>query len=320
MSDLLTIEASGALSTERRERMQRQARASKADATWAAYAADWRVWEAWAMRTGATLLPASPQNVAAFLSDMSASRKISTLRRYLASISVAHSLRGLALDRKHATIKTILKGIARESGTPVRRVKPLLAARVRSLLADMGDSLADARDAALLALGVASGCRRSELAGLDWLSHGAGQGILEIGEDGATIRLYRSKTSQAEPAEVHIKPGIALAAVKRWVVAAGIAAGTPLFRAIGKSSRISAQRLADRSIARIVKARCEAAGLDPTDFSGHSLRAGMVTSAAEAGVPEWRIKLHSRHKSDVVRQYIRPVEKRQHSPTDEIGL
>jgi integrase len=319
MSDLLTIEASGALSTERHERMQRQARASKADATWAAYAADWRVWEAWAARVGATAFPAVPEQVAAFLSDMSASRKLSTLRRYLASISVAHSLRGVVFDRKHPAVRTILKGIARES-TPVRRVKPLLAARVRTLLADMGNSLADVRDAALLALGVASGCRRSELSGLDWLSHGAGQGSLEIGEDSATIRLYRSKTSQAEPAEVHIKPGIALAAVKRWVVAAGIAAGTPLFRAIGKGGRISAKRLADRSIARIVKARCEGAGLDPTDFSGHSLRAGMVTSAAEAGVPEWRIKLHSRHKSDVVRQYIRPVEKRQHSPTDEIGL
>jgi hypothetical protein len=140
MSDLLTIEASGALSTERRERMQRQARASKADATWAAYAADWCVWEAWAARTGATVFPAVPEHVAVFLSDMSASRKISTLRRYLASISVAHSLRGLVFDRKHAAITTILKGIARESSTPVRRVKPLLAARVRSLLADMGDT------------------------------------------------------------------------------------------------------------------------------------------------------------------------------------
>src|SRR2546428_12189874 len=105
MSHLLTIQppAEPALL---RERMQRQARASKADATWAAYASDWRVWEAWAARTGATVLPAQPQQVAAFLSDMSASRKISTLRRYLVSISVSHSLKGLAFDRKHTAIAT----------------------------------------------------------------------------------------------------------------------------------------------------------------------------------------------------------------------
>ena len=144
----------------------------------------------------------------------------------------------------------------------------------------MGDNLADVRDGALLALGVASGCRRSELAGLDWLSRGAGQGILEIGEDGATIRLYRSKTSQAEPAEVHIKPGIALAAVKRWAAAAGIAAGTPLFRAIGKGGRISAQGLADRSVARVVKARCEA-GARSGRFQGDIVRAGAGRGPAE---------------------------------------
>ena len=63
-----------------------------------------------------------------------------------------------------------------------------------------------------------------------------------------------------------------------------------------------------------------AAGLEPRDFAGHSLRAGMVTSAAESGVSEWRIRMTSRHKSDVLRQYIRPVEKRQHALTSDIGL
>jgi integrase len=163
-------------------------------------------------------------------------------------------------------------------------VKPLTAARVRGLLADMGDGPADLRDAALLALGVASGCRRSELAELDLQVRGTGAGVLEITEHGATIRLYRSKTSQEEPAEVYVQPGLALAALKRWVAAAGIAEGAPLFRAVGKGGRIAVGRLDAGSVARIVKARIAAAGLDPGEFSGHSLRAGMVTSAAEAGV------------------------------------
>jgi integrase len=252
---------------------------------------------------------------------MAASRKVSTLRRYLASISVSHTLKGHTSPRNHAAIKTILRGIARESTAPVRRVKPLVADRLRAMLRDFGDEPADIRDAALLALGVASGCRRSELACLDWLRRGEGLGVLELaGDDGAVIRLYRSKTAQEEPAEVHILPGLALAAVKRWAALAGIGEGTPLFRPVNKAGAIGEERLSDKGIARIVKRRCKEAGLAPEEFSGHSLRAGMVTSAAEADVPEWRIKLHSRHKSDVVRMYIRPVEKRRHSPTKAIGL
>jgi integrase len=319
MSDLIPTAPNTEALVQHRDRLERQARASKAEATWTAYGSDWRVWEMWAGDSGVQAMPAAPEHVAAFLSVMSATRKISTLRRYLASISVSHTLKSMAFDRKHSSIRTILRGIAREAGSQPRRVKPLVAARVRALLADLSQRPADLRDAAILALGVASGCRRSELSGLDWLQRGDGQGVLELVEDGAVIRLFRSKTSQDAPAEVYIQPGVALGAVRRWVEAAQLAAGTPLFPAIGKSGRLGA-RLHGRAIANIVKARCAAAGLDPAEFSGHSLRAGMITSAAEAGAPEWRIKLHSRHTSDVVRQYIRPVEKKRQSPTGEIGL
>jgi integrase len=265
-------------------------------------------------------MPADPEHVAAFLSDMSASRKISTLRRYLSSISVSHTLKGHVFPRNHAAIKTILRGIARESTAPVRRVKALTADTLRAMLKDFGDEPADIRDAALLLLGVASGCRRSELACLDWLRRGDGLGVLELVDDGAVIRLYRSKTGQEEPAEVHILPGLALAAVRRWMAVAGIGEGTPLFRPVNKAGAIGAWRLGDSAIAKIVKKRCGAAGLEAGDFSGHSLRAGCVTSAAEVGLAEYAIKMHTRHRSDIVRQYIRPVEKRRHSPTKAIGL
>jgi integrase len=320
MSGLVPITTAGLPSTERRERMAQQARASKADRTWRAYASDWQVWEGWAAANGATVLPADPERVAEFLSDMTLTRKLSTVRRYLAALSVSHTLKGHTLERKHPAIKTILRGAARGAPLP-RRVRPLLAKQVRALLRDLGEDPAELRDAALLALGVASGCRRSELSGLDWVRRGTGAGGIEITEEGATITLFCSKTSHGEEAEtIHIQPGVALKALKRWVAGGGIVEGTPLFRAVSKSGGIGAGRLSDGSIARIVKARCAAAGLDAQHFAGHSLRAGMVTSAAENGVAEWKIRLTSRHKSDVLRQYIRPVEKRQHALTSDIGL
>jgi integrase len=315
----LAVGAPAALPAERRELMERLARGSKAERTWAAYASDWKVWEAWAVVNGGGAMPADPERVAQFLADMTTSRKLSTIRRYLSSISVAHTLKGIAFDRKRAAIKVIMRGAARSASVP-RRVRPLLAKQVRALLQDLGDGAVDRRDAALLALGVASGCRRSELSGLDWAKRGAGTGAIEMTPEGATITLFVSKTSQAEPECIYIQPGIALKAVKQWVEVAGIAEATPLFRAIGKSSRIGAARLTDGSIARIVKSRCVAAGLEAQEFAGHSLRAGMITSAAESGVPEWRIRQTSRHKSDVLKTYIRPIEKRQHALTGDIGL
>jgi integrase len=320
MSDLVTSPAASLPSAERRERMAQQARASKAERTWRAYGSDWRVWEAWAAANSAMAMPADPERVAEFLSDMTASRKLNTVRRYLASISVSHTLKGHTFERKHPSIRTILRGAARGAPLP-RRVRPLLAKQVRALLRDLGDEPADVRDAALLALGVASGCRRSELAGLDWAGRGTGSGIIETTDEGATLTLFCSKTVQeGEPELIHIQPGLALKALKRWIEIGGIVEGTPLFRPVNKAGVVGVARLTDGSVARIVKARCAAAGLEAAEFAGHSLRAGMVTSAAESGVAEWKIRLTSRHKSDVLRQYIRPVEKRQHALTGDIGL
>jgi hypothetical protein len=109
MSHLVTTKPADLPQAERRERMTQQARASKAERTWRAYGSDWLIWEAWAAANGATPMPADPERVAEFLSDMTTSRKLSTVRRYLASISVSHTLKGHLFDRKHPSIKTILR-------------------------------------------------------------------------------------------------------------------------------------------------------------------------------------------------------------------
>lgn len=304
------------------QRADALARGSRAENTWKAYAADWAVWKAWAVQHGASVLPADPLVVAHFLTDLSASRKLSTLRRYLASISVAHTLQGLTFERRSPAISTIMKGIGRERGSDRRKARPLMVQQALAMIRDMGGSLVDCRDAALLALGLAMAARRSELTGLDWMKRGTGRGVLELTESGATIRLHNSKTGQGKDVEVYLLPGIALRAVREWVERAGIAEGAPLMRAVTRQGRVSPQRLNDRSVARVVKRRCEAAGLDAEYFSGHSLRSGMITTAAELGEPEWRIAMTSRHspQGTELRGYIQPVEKRRHALTNVLGL
>jgi integrase len=86
---------------------------------------------------------------------------------------------------------------------------------------------------------------------------------------------------------------------------AGISEGA-VFRPLDRFQRVQPRRLADQAVARIVKRRAAAVGLDPTRYAGHSLRAGLATSAAAAGAAERVIMAQTGHRSaDMVRRYIR---------------
>ena len=311
------------LPAEHRELLQDLARESRAASTWKAYQVDWRLWSEWAAQQNAHALPADPAVVASYLGELSETRKVSTLKRYLASISVMHTVKGETFDRKSPVLRTIMKGIGRRHHGKHRKVRPLMVDEFLSMLGEMSSQrIADCRDAALLALGLAMAARRSELAGLDWMKRGGGTGVLELTGRGARIVLYTSKTKQGEPDEIYIQPGRTLKAIRAWVQRVGITEGSPLFRGVTRWEHINSTRLHASTIARTVKRRCEEMGLDAEHYSGHSLRAGMITTAFERGVPEWKIRLTCRHseKSRELQGYNRPVQKRKHAVTTELGL
>src|SRR6476646_8549511 len=103
------------------------------------------------------------------------------------------------------------------------------------------------------------------------------------------------RTARADPAiedrpdrggaEVAIPRGYKLRpveAVQTWLAAAEIGAG-PVFRAVALGGKVSSRPLADESAARVVKRYARRVGLEASTFSGHSLRSGFLTSAAESG-------------------------------------
>jgi integrase len=327
--DLAVLDPAGGAVTLWREiveGMEQHARQSRRPSTWRAYTLDFRTWERWAASHGVSALPASSTDVAAFISDTfrTHGRKLSTLKRYVASISVMHSLKGHPFEPSAVVIKTQLKGIAEdEKLKPRRKVRPFMAENVRSMLDTASPRLEDVRDAAVLALGVATTRRRSEIAGLDFATRGDGTGVLELLEDGAVFRLHEGKTVKrsGEPHEVFIQPGPALRAIKMWIECAGILPGQPVFRGI-TNKKPKATRISDQTIALIVKKRCAELGLDAKHYSGHSLRAGGITSMAEAGLAEHIMRLTTGHsdKSRELAGYIRPVEKKRHAVTNKIGL
>ena len=249
-------------------------------------------------------IPASPETVASYLSQHAVTHKPATLERWKISLSKAHSTQQLTDPTKSELVKLTLKGIRRTHGTAQRRVNPALKEDILAMVGNINgsDNLKDMRDKALLLIGFAGALRRSELVALN---------VEDIQEnrDGLTVTITRSKTDQEGQGQ---KIGIPFArgshcpvkSFKAWIEAGGISEGA-VFRSVSRHGKVG-DRLHHHSAARIVKNSAKRIGLDPKDFSGHSLRSGLATSAAQAGVPVHRICSQTRHKSTrMLDRYIR---------------
>jgi integrase len=176
----------------------------------------------------------------------------------------------------------------------------------------------DIRDRALLLVGFAGAFRRSELVGLNVED-------LEFNENGLVVHLRRSKTDpEGRGRKVGIPYGLAPAtcpvrAVEAWVQVLQIVEG-PLFRAVDRHGRIHASRLTPQSVALVVKKRTAKEGIEG-DYAGHSLRAGLATAAAAAGVPERAIMAQTGHRSlTTLRKYIRDGSLFLENAAAKIGL
>ncbi len=200
-------------------------------------------------------------------------------------------------------MKSVLRGLKRIKGTAQRQATPLIKEDLIVALGATGEGLKDLRDRALLLIGFAGGFRRSELVGLTC-------GDVERVRQGIVLTLRRSKTDQTGQGR---KIGIPLArgrwcpvgALEEWLTGSGIVDGA-LFRPVDRHGKMGLQALTPGAVCLVVKERVRAMGIDPSGYSGHSLRAGLATSAAQAGVTSWKIRAQTGHVSDaMLARYVR---------------
>jgi site-specific recombinase XerD len=281
------------------------AKAEKAASTRKAYGTDFRIFRDWCDARGVPALPAAPETVAAYLAAHAGTSKASTLGRRVAAIRYAHKLAGLPLPTDAEGVKATMRGIRRTFGGARNKKAPAIAAKMHSMVATAPDKLSGLRDRALLLLGFAGAFRRSELVALDVAD-------IEETETGLLVKIRGSKTDQERAgATIAIARGDVACpakALREWLDAVGIESG-PIFRPIDKGGTVRSSRLTDRSVANIVKAYAVRAGFDASVFSGHSLRAGFLTSAAAKGASIFKMMDVSRHKSvDTLRGYVRDAE------------
>lgn len=277
---------------------------AKAANTVRAYRADWNDFSIWAEEHGTAVLPASPEAVALYVTELARrGRKASTIQRRLSAISDAHRATGLNSPTKHSTVREAWNDVRGSIGTKQERKAPLLTAELRSLVTRLPDDLRGARDRALLLLGFAGALRRSELVGLDAED-------IEEHRWGLLVRVRRSPAGQSrDDRKVEIPygahPGTCpVRAVRAWLKASGIDSG-PLFRGVSHHGRAQSRRLSDKAVVLALKRAARAAGFDPRRYAGHSLRAGLAAAAAAAGASEGSIMAQTGHRSThMVRRYV----------------
>lgn len=282
-------------------------KAAKSENTLIAYEKAIMAFRIWCDEKRVVSLPAMPETVAAYLTHrMKLGAGASTLSVIQAAIRHLHRENNQPSPTDNENVKSVMRGIRRTIGTAQTQKQPATAERIAAMVAHMPTTMQGKRDRALILLGMAGAFRRSELVALDIKD-------LQETENGLDVFLGKSKTDQegegyliAIPHGQSLKP---VQAVMDWIEAAGISSG-PVFRPVSRGGNALDRRLTGHSVALIVKQYAELAGLNPTDLSGHSLRAGFVTSAAERGVDLNRIMDQTRHVDPrTVRTYIRRAER-----------
>lgn len=271
-----------------------------------AYRSDLQIFAMWCETRGLLILPSSATIVADFLASQAKDGiSPSTLNRRIAAIRYAHEAAGHESPTTDKLVSITLKGIRRITGMRASKKRAATVDKIYQMTAHCNTkTLQGKRDKAILLLGFAGAFRRSELVALT---------VADIEEvtDGLKVLIRKSKTDQeADGQMIAILNGRLniVGVLNDYLRTAGITEGA-IFRPITKHGKLRKQTLSDRSVADIVKRYAAAAGLDPKEFSGHSLRAGFITSAAESGANLFKIMDISRHKSmQTVQGYVRNAE------------
>ena len=283
-------------------------KSSKANNTLRAYKSDFKDFGGFCSKHGFDSLPTEPKVVSLYLTHLSKNSKISTLRRRLVSIGMVHKLKGHYLDMKHPIIIENLLGIKRVKGSYQNGKKPILINHLKSIINVIDeqkiDEIKKARDKALLLVGFAGGFRRTELISIDHED-------LEFVTEGVKIIIKRSKTDQFGEGMTKGIPYFSnqkycpVNNLKKWLELSNIKSG-PIFRRFAKGSVLTNYRLTDQSVVLIIKIYLNLAGIENKNYSGHSLRSGFATVAAESGADERSIMTMTGHKTtQMVRRYIR---------------
>lgn len=311
------------------------ARAAASDNTLTAYAKDWAHFTRWCRMKGTEPLPPSPEMIGLYLADLasgsapSPALSVSTIDRRVSGLAWNYTQNGFTFDRKNRHIATVLAGIKRRHARPPLQKEAILAEDILAMVATLPYDLRGLRDRAILLLGYAGGLRRSEIVSLDvhkYDTPGSG-GWIEVFDKGTLLTL-NAKTGWRE---VEIGRGSSdqtcpVHALEQWLHFSKIDFGPVFVRTSRDGERALEARLNDKHVARLIKRTVLDTSIrsDLPEkerlalFSGHSLRAGLASSAE---VDERYVQKQLGHASaEMTRRYQRRRDRFRVNLTKAAGL
>lgn len=285
-----------------------------------AYEKGWSCFEDYCASRKIDPFSATPEEVADFLIELATrpspksgkTLSMGTVALYKSGINKKYAEAGMVSPMSHPEVNAVFKGLSRIKGTASRQVKALREHHIKRMLDQCGDTLIGLRDAAILAVGFAGALRRSEICGLavddiEFIKPANGRSSKKM-----FVHIRKSKTDQegrgqkiAIPEGKHLRP---VQRLRDWLEASGITGGY-LFQTMKRGGRLRGLPLHHSDVPRLVKHYAGLVGLDSKEVSGHSLRAGFVTSAAVHNARLDKIMEITRHSNPAtVMKYIRDAD------------
>ncbi len=295
------------------ERAVAYEQASFSDNTLRSYVSRWKLFRIWCNERNLPSFPAAVESICLYITEIAPNISLSTLDVTIAAIEWHHKQAGKEIIGPASRYKAIRKGIARvhKEKTIQNKAKPLTSVDLSILGRIQSQTLADYRDKALIGLAFFGAMRRSEVVAID-------REHVEINAQGARITLLQTKTS-SKPIVVtlgraHSKEVCPILALEEWLDTSEITTG-PIFRPVNKDGRIQGSRLTPQSVCLIIKDRFG------KEYSGHSLRRGLITEEARRGISPYQIAKHSRHADfNVMIGYVDQEQAFETSSTKLLGV
>ena len=291
-----------------------------ANSTRIAYEKGWNCFQDYCEEKNINPLSSTPEQAADFIIELAtrpspkSGKPLSmrTVALYRSGINKKYTEAGKISPASHPKVNAVFKGLGRIKGTAPRQVKALREHHIKKMLDQCNNTLIGLRDAAIITIGFAGALRRSEICGLtvndvEFIKSVKGRNPKKM-----FIYVHKSKTDQqgkgqkiAIPEGKYLKP---IQRLQNWLQASGITHGH-LFQTMKRGGRLRGRPIHHSDIPRLVKYYAGLIGLDSKEVSGHSLRAGFVTSAAVHHARLDKIMEITRHSNpQTVMKYIRDAD------------
>jgi integrase len=279
--------------------------AATSDNTRRAYQADIRHFETWGGQ-----LPATTDAILRYLHAFAETLNPRTLSRHVTAIKQWHRFQHFPDPTEAPIVGKTLTGITRIHGKPKDKAPPLLPEHLINIAGYLAkyETFAACRDNALFQVGFLGAFRRSELVAIS---------IEDINwqPNGIEILIPKSKTDQLNAGQYCVIPNgndqlCAVRALKSWLEKTGIDTGF-VFRRIHRGNKISDLNITADSVNELLKKHAMSAGIENAmNFSSHSMRRGLATTASRDGVSLPAIMRQGRWKQvGTVMEYIEAAQR-----------